>query len=120
MPVGEAVGAGSAGLPGVCVTVVRMPIGGGWLVGGRPAPGAACAVGLCVFCTLVVSAAATADTAYTDGTTETFGHCERPHVIFDESGTKPIALTNGVKLTQAQSGLGNDDQSFTLLRPLAT
>ena len=64
--------------------------------------------------------AATADTAYTDGTTETFGHCERPHVIFDESGTKPIALTNGVKLTQAQSGLGNDDQSFTLLRPLAT
>ena len=64
--------------------------------------------------------AATANTTYTDGTTETFGHCERPHVIFDESGTKPIALTNGVKLTQAQSGLGNDDQSFTLLRPLAT
>ena len=60
--------------------------------------------------------AATAETEYTDGSKDSFGHCERPHVLFDESGKKPIALTNGVKIP----GLSNDDQSFTLLRPLQT
>jgi len=59
--------------------------------------------------------AADAKADYTDGTTETFGHCERPHMIFDEAGTTPVALTNGVKI----QGISNDDQSFTLLRPLA-
>jgi len=58
--------------------------------------------------------AATADAVYTDGSKETFGHCERPHLIFDKDGTTPVALTNGVKI----QGLSNDDQSFTLLRPL--
>jgi hypothetical protein len=58
--------------------------------------------------------AATADTTYTDGSKETFGHCERPHLIFDKDGTTPVALTNGVKI----QGLSNNDQSFTLLRPL--
>ena len=58
--------------------------------------------------------AAVALTEYTDGTKEDYGHSERPHVLFDETGTKLIALTNGVKI----QGLSNDDQSFTLLRPL--
>jgi hypothetical protein len=62
--------------------------------------------------------AATADTTYTDGTKETpaFSHCERPHLVMDKTGKVPLALTNGVKI----QGLSNDDQSFTLLRPLAT
>ena len=34
----------------------------------------------------------------------------------DRTGKVPLALTNGVKI----QGLSNDDQSFTLLRPLAT
>ena len=53
-------------------------------------------------------------TEYNDGTTFNFSHSERPHMLFDVSGTKPIALTNGVKI----QGLSNNDQSFTLLRPL--
>ena len=60
--------------------------------------------------------AATALAEYTDGTSETFGHCERPHLVMDRTGKVPLALTNGVKI----QGLSNDDQSFTLLRPLAT
>jgi hypothetical protein len=60
--------------------------------------------------------AATAFTEYDDGTTEQFGHCERPHLIFDKDGVTPIALTNGVKI----QGNSDDDQSFTLLRPLRT
>ena len=60
--------------------------------------------------------AATAMTTYTDGEREDFGHCERPHILFDKDGTTPVALTNGVKI----QGMSNDDQSFTLLRPLAT
>lgn len=58
--------------------------------------------------------AATADTVYTDGTKETFGHSERPHILFDKDGTTPVALTNGVKV----QGLSNDDLAFTLMRPL--
>lgn len=54
---------------------------------------------------------------YTDGTNFTFSHCERPHLVFDAKGI-PIALTTGVK-TDA-TGLSNNDQSFTLLRPLQT
>lgn len=58
--------------------------------------------------------AATSDTHYTDGTSTTFPYLERPKLMFDESGTKPVALTNGVK-----PGWGvMADQSFTLLRPL--
>jgi hypothetical protein len=60
--------------------------------------------------------AATGDVAYDDGTKESYGHCERPHIIMDKDGVTPVALTNGVKI----QGLSNDDQSFTLLRPLAT
>jgi len=60
--------------------------------------------------------AATAETHYTDGTVVTFSHSERPHILFDKDGTTPMALTNGVKI----QGVTNDDQSFTLLRPLAT
>ena len=60
--------------------------------------------------------AATADVQYVDGTAESFGHCERPHVLFDRNGTAPVALTNGVKVV----GESNDDLSWTLLRPLQT
>ena len=58
--------------------------------------------------------AADATARYLDGTSETYGHCERPHMLFAEDGVTPVALTNGVKI----QGLSNDDQSFTLLRPL--
>lgn len=58
--------------------------------------------------------AATADVMYTDGGRQTFGHCERPHLIFDKDVTTPVALTNGVKV----QGLSNDDLSYTLMRPL--
>jgi hypothetical protein len=60
--------------------------------------------------------AATAETKYTDGTTVVYGHSERPHILFDKDGVTPMALTNGVKI----QGLSNNDQSFTLLRPLRT
>jgi hypothetical protein len=60
--------------------------------------------------------AANATAFYADGSSETYGHSERPHVLFDESNTKIVALTNGVKI----QGLSNDDQSFTLLRPTRT
>ena len=58
----------------------------------------------------------TSHTVYTDGTTYDFPYCERPHLIFAEDGVTPLALTNGVKPGWGQGG----DQSFTLLRPLAT
>jgi len=60
--------------------------------------------------------AATADTTYTDGSSVSFSHLERPQLVFAEDGFTPLALTNGVKTDQ--TGLSNDDQSFTLLRPL--
>merc|ERR1719329_1427243 len=60
--------------------------------------------------------AATADTVYKDGTSATFSHLERPQLVFAKDGKTPIALTNGVKTEQ--TGLANNDQSFTLLRPL--
>ena len=58
--------------------------------------------------------AAPPDTTYSDGTKEVFSHSERPHILFDKDGVTPVALTNGVKI----QGRSNDDQSFTLLRPL--
>lgn len=60
----------------------------------------------------------TATTKFTDGTTTVFPYVERPHLVFDETGIKPVALTNGVKYG-LQPGIQNDDQSYTLLRPLA-
>ena len=39
--------------------------------------------------------------------------------MFAEDGVTPVALTNGVKMGP-QPGMANDDQSFTLLRPLRT
>ena len=44
---------------------------------------------------------------------------QRPHLVFAEDGVTPVALTNGVKMGP-QTGMANDDQSFTLLRPLRT
>ncbi len=55
-------------------------------------------------------------TEYDDGTSFEFPYCERPHLIFATDGVTPVALTNGVKPGWGQGG----DQSFTLLRPLAT
>ena len=60
--------------------------------------------------------AATATTHYADGTSVTFSHSERPHILFAEDGVTPVALTNGVK--DDSTWLQNTDQSFTLLRPL--
>lgn len=59
----------------------------------------------------------TAKTQFTDGTEFQFPNCERPHMVFDKTGTKPIALTNGVKNGFTQ-GMANNDQSYTLLRPI--
>lgn len=59
----------------------------------------------------------TSATKFTDGTETTFGYCERPHLVFDTDGVTPVALTNGVKMG-AMPGMQNDDQSYTLLRPL--
>lgn len=59
----------------------------------------------------------TSATEFTDGGTTVFPYCERPHLVFDKDGVTPVALTNGVKLGK-QAGLVNDDQSYTLLRPL--
>ncbi|KAK3285503.1 hypothetical protein CYMTET_6900 [Cymbomonas tetramitiformis] len=60
---------------------------------------------------------------------KTLSHMGSPHLVFDaETGTIPIALTNGVHLDKSgeasqdrwrQRGYVSDDQSFTLLRPLA-
>ena len=58
----------------------------------------------------------TSVTKYNDGTTVEYPYCERPHLIFGKDG-QPVALTNGVKLGPV-AGITNDDQSFTLLRPL--
>eukprot|EP01050_Picozoa_sp_SAG11_P017397 SAG11_NODE_2506_length_3275_cov_2.399559_3_plen_147_part_00 len=55
---------------------------------------------------------------YTDHPPVTYPYCERPHLVMDERG-EPVALTNGVKIGP-QPGMANDDQSFTLLRPLNT
>lgn len=58
----------------------------------------------------------TSHTIYDDGSVTDFPYCERPHFVFAEDGTTPLALTNGVKPGWGEGG----DQSFTLLRPLAT
>lgn len=58
----------------------------------------------------------TSHTLYSDGSSADFPYCERPHFVFAEDGTTPLALTNGVKPGWGEGG----DQSFTLLRPLAT
>lgn len=49
---------------------------------------------------------------YKDGTNQTFDTCERPHLILDENGYTPLALTNGARLPNAA------DYSITLLRPI--
>eukprot|EP00039_Didymoeca_costata_P022040 m.3544 g.3544 ORF g.3544 m.3544 type:complete len:68 (+) comp2785_c0_seq2:68-271(+) len=51
------------------------------------------------------------------GTSTEFPYCERPHFVFQPDGVTLAALTNGVKLGP-QAGMQNDDQSYTLLRPL--
>ena len=58
----------------------------------------------------------TSHTEYDDGSSADFPYCERPHFVFAADGTTPLALTNGVKPGWGEGG----DQSFTLLRPLAT
>ena len=49
---------------------------------------------------------------YTDGTNYTFITCERPHLIMDDDGYTPLALTNGAGVTDA------NDYSVTILRPI--
>ena len=62
--------------------------------------------------------AATADTEYTDGRSHTFAFLERPQLVFDESGVRPVALTNGVLSGTTRPRFAGTDRSFTLLRPL--
>eukprot|EP00490_Sorites_sp_Unknown_P029464 CAMPEP_0114669472 /NCGR_PEP_ID=MMETSP0191-20121206/38139_1 /TAXON_ID=126664 /ORGANISM="Sorites sp." /LENGTH=198 /DNA_ID=CAMNT_0001925243 /DNA_START=886 /DNA_END=1479 /DNA_ORIENTATION=- len=51
-------------------------------------------------------------TEYDDGTNFTFARCERPHLIMDDDGYTPLALSNAV-----QPGGQSLDYSFTLIRP---
>ena len=52
-------------------------------------------------------------TEYNDGTNFTFARCERPHLIMDDDGYTPLALSNAV-----QPGGQSLDYSFTLVRPI--
>ena len=54
-------------------------------------------------------------TYYDDGDIAEFVRVERPHIIMDDDGYTPIALTNSAKL-----GGKYLDYSFTLLRPINT
>ena len=51
---------------------------------------------------------------FDDGTQETFPRRERPHLIFDDDGCTPIALTNGLNY-----GGKYGDATYTLLQPIA-
>ena len=51
---------------------------------------------------------------YKDGTSHTFDAAERPHLVLDEDGYTPLALTNGARVSDSDSG----DYSVTLLRPI--
>ena len=50
---------------------------------------------------------------FEDGSSYTFEHRERPHLVWN--GSTPIALTNGVRYNSTTLG----DYSVTLLQPLA-
>ena len=52
-------------------------------------------------------------TYYTDGSYAEFTRCERPHIIMDDDGYTPIALTNAAVLSGKYL-----DYSYTLLRPI--
>jgi len=56
---------------------------------------------------------------FTDGTHTEFQNGDRPHLIFDKSGQVPIALTTAAGTNWGATGMDHD-QTFTLLRPLAT
>ena len=52
------------------------------------------------------------DVEYTDGSKVTMVTAERPHLILDDNGYTPLALTTG------SSPPDSSDYSFTLLRPI--
>ncbi len=52
---------------------------------------------------------------YTDGSSHIFDRRERPHLVFEENTTRPIALS-----TSARPGGADGDHTFTLVQGLRT
>ena len=52
---------------------------------------------------------------YTDGSSRIFDRRERPHLVFEENTTRPIALSNS-----ARPGGAEGDRTFTLVQGLRT
>ena len=52
---------------------------------------------------------------YTDGSHHLFDRRERPHLVFEENTTRPIALSNS-----ARPGGADGDRTFTLVQGLRT
>eukprot|EP01052_Picozoa_sp_SAG31_P029033 SAG31_NODE_2854_length_4992_cov_3.213570_2_plen_136_part_00 len=52
---------------------------------------------------------------YTDGSSHLFDRRERPHLVFEENTTRPIALSNAVR-----PGGADGDRTFTLVQGLRT
>ena len=50
---------------------------------------------------------------YTDGSSHLFDRRERPHMVFEENTTKPVALSNS-----ARPGGLDGDRTFTLVQGL--
>ena len=50
---------------------------------------------------------------YTDGTSHLFDRRERPHIVFEENSTRPVALSNAVR-----PGNADGDRTFTLVQGL--
>ena len=52
---------------------------------------------------------------YTDGSHHLFSRRERPHLVFEENTTRPIALSNA-----ARPGGADGDRTFTIVQGLRT
>lgn len=62
----------------------------------------------------VSGTAYTNNVTFTDGTSYLFDRRERPHLVFEENTTKPVALSNSVR----PGGQGSGDRTFTLVQGL--
>ena len=63
----------------------------------------------------LTGAAYTNQVEYTDGSSHLFDRRERPHLVFEENTTRPIALSNS-----ARPGGADGDRTFTLVQGLRT
>ena len=69
--------------------------------------------------TLTDTAAFTTDVRTDDGATHAFFRRERPHLLFDDDGTTPLALFTS--LTNWSSGAPTDtDKAFTFAQSIAS